>query len=507
MSTVATLVVRVAGDMKDAEKAFAGLESAGKGLERACGGLGTSLSAVGRRPGARASAGPSPDARRRPPGSALSAVETGLGKVARRARAASRSCCRACRHAGRRSAPAFGGFMPVGMVLGGVTAGALALGAAARRDRRRPGRAGEERGRCRRCAAGPLAAVRHLGREPLPLPVRRAADRRLGRQDRRVDPQARAPTSPPAARRPARPSKASASRWPRPQPQAGGSLHADRRRPRQDPRCRAARRRRRRDLRQGLARRLAARDRRSARPDEGGRHLRRHDLDRARDRRRSLQRHDGPAVDDVRGLQARDRGRRPAGDDGLRRGAARPGDRLRCRRPGRRRRRSRAPSRRSRSRSPWRCAQIIGDVGGRVRHRRTSSRLFAKVPSSALQAMQDLTAARQRMASVAQAAAFDLDAFDPAVADGTQAIGRRGRRRPPTQLAKDLAGTLARVKAEIERRGGGHEGRTRGPRPARRGGRADETLKKLIDTLSGATDVARRREDDGGADRAHRRAG
>ena len=101
MSTVASLIVRVAGDTKDAEKAFAGLERAGTSLERSYAGLGTAA------------------------GKAFGALDQGLGKVGQ-ALGPIANVLPGLPGPVNALAGAFGGLVPVAGVLGGI---GIALGA------------------------------------------------------------------------------------------------------------------------------------------------------------------------------------------------------------------------------------------------------------------------------------------------------------------------------------------------------------------------------------------
>ena len=123
MSTVATLLVRVAGDTKDAEKAFDGLERAGKALDRAFAGLGTRLSGVG---GDLAKGlGSSLSGIESAAGKAFGALDQGLGKVGQ-ALAPIASVLPGLPSGVQALAGAFGGFVPIPGLLGGV---GVALGA------------------------------------------------------------------------------------------------------------------------------------------------------------------------------------------------------------------------------------------------------------------------------------------------------------------------------------------------------------------------------------------
>jgi hypothetical protein len=125
MSTVATLLVRVAGDTKDAEKAFAGLERAGQGLERTYKGLGTRLSGVG---GDLAKGlGSSLSGIEKAAGQAFGALDQGLGKVGQ-ALTPIASMLPGLPGPVSALAGAFGGFVPVAGVLGGVGVALGALG-------------------------------------------------------------------------------------------------------------------------------------------------------------------------------------------------------------------------------------------------------------------------------------------------------------------------------------------------------------------------------------------
>ena len=125
MSTVATLLVRVAGDTKDAEKAFAGLEGAGKSLERAYSGLGTRLSGVG---GDLAKGlGSSLSGIESAAGKAFGALDQGLGKVGQ-ALGPIAEVLPGLPGGVSALAGAFSGFVPVAGLLGGVGVALGALG-------------------------------------------------------------------------------------------------------------------------------------------------------------------------------------------------------------------------------------------------------------------------------------------------------------------------------------------------------------------------------------------
>ena len=430
MSTVATLVVRVAGDMKDAEKAFAGLEHAGKGLERACGGLGTSLSAVGRHAGQGPRAGPSGRCRR-PPGSALGAVQTGLGKVGDALAPLTSALPGSAGHAGALAGRPSAALVPVGAVLGGHRPAAWSRWAASRSG---SSAAWSRSGRARPNAGDELLvlsqqsgiSVENLSRfQYVEQQTDASVDkivgsiRKLGHQPRHR-----------RARKPARPSKRiGLSLADVREAQAGGSLH------RRSSRASA------RSPRPASAPRPAPRS--SARAGTTSRSSRTEDLrglmteadifgatistelavagDRFND---TL----GQLSTIFEGLEARDRGRRPAGDDGLRRSAARPGDR----RAAEDRdhdgdgaghlRDVRAQGRR------WRCCRSPRAV---ARGLAVIARICSSKPI-----ISDSTAVSKRssgssaLASVLKGS-IKLDALDTAGSREAQAARRRGSRRPP----------------------------------------------------------------------------
>ena len=212
MSTVATLLVRVAGDTKDAEKAFAGLETAGKGLERAFSGLGTRLSGVG---GDLAKG----------LGSSLSGIESAAGKALRRR--STRGWAKSARR-----------WRPIANMLPGLPGPVSALAGAfggfvpvAGRARRRRGRAWARSGGSRSgssaawsrwAKARPMPATTCWSSRSSPASRSRTSPASSTSSSRPTPRSTRssgrstswASTSPPGARRPTRRSTRSACPWP-----------------------------------------------------------------------------------------------------------------------------------------------------------------------------------------------------------------------------------------------------------------------------------------------------